>query len=67
MAFPDGNDGAILATAVAFPDALASGALAGVTRNPVLLTYPDRLSDATAQALSDLGVDAVTIVGAHSR
>ena len=60
----------LLARAGDFPDALAGGGLAsavegiaGVADAPVLLTHSDRLPDATAQALQDLGVREVVLLG----
>lgn len=46
-----------------WPDALAVSALAAAEQRPVLLTAPERLPVATAQALSDLGVSELTVVG----
>ena len=62
-AFPDGTGTAVVARRDAFPDALAASGLAGVADAAVLLTAPDRLSEATATALQDLGVTDVTLVG----
>ena len=63
LAFPSGTDQALLATSVAFPDALAAAPLAGGRDAPILLTAPDEVPDATFQALDDLGVDTVTVLG----
>ena len=63
LAFPAGTDGALLATSAAFPDALAAAPLAGTRDAPVLLTAPDQVPDRTWQALDDLGVQTVTILG----
>lgn len=49
-----GTDGAILARADAFADALASASLAGAADIPVLLTSSSQLSPATADVLGDL-------------
>jgi putative cell wall-binding protein len=64
-AFPDGSDVAVLASGVAFPDALAGSFLAGRFGNgaPVLLTTKDALPDATKTALDDLGVETVYVLG----
>lgn len=62
-AFPDGASGAIVATSVRFPDALAAGALAAVADVPVLLTGPDRLDADAAAAVADLEVATTTVVG----
>jgi putative cell wall-binding protein len=62
-AHPDGADQAVLARAGDFADALAA---APVTRNPdgpLLLTPRDELAEPTRRALTDLGVEQVTIVG----
>lgn len=47
----------------AWPDALASGALAGAARWPLLLTYQDRVPAETNDTLRDLGTQHVTVVG----
>ncbi|HEX2029694.1 MAG TPA: cell wall-binding repeat-containing protein [Nitriliruptorales bacterium] len=47
----------------AWPDALASGALAGTGRFPLLLTHQDRVPAETNDALRDLGTQHVTVVG----
>lgn len=47
----------------AWPDALAAGPLAANSRQPILLTRQDGVPDATAQALDDLGVSRVTVLG----
>lgn len=46
-----------------WPDALAVGPLAAEQGRPILLTRAGDLPAATAQALSDLGVETVTVVG----
>ena len=63
---PSGSTDAVLAAAHDFPDALAGAPLAGAKDAPVLLTGRTALPAATAQALSDLGVDRVTILGGTS-
>ncbi|MEE8603511.1 cell wall-binding repeat-containing protein [Euzebya tangerina] len=62
-AFPDGTTRAVLATSVEAPDALTASALAGATDAAMLLLQPDRVPGPTADALRDLGVVSVTIVG----
>lgn len=52
---PDGSRG--------WPDAVAVSALAAHEGDPVLLTTRDELPDATADAIADLTVDVVTVVG----
>lgn len=66
QAYPDGVDHAILAVADSFPDALAGGPLAGVMDSPLLLTGRQGLPNATRQALQDLGVRRVTLLGGRS-
>lgn len=63
LAYPDGTDTAFLARDDGFADALAAAALAGFEDAPLLLTDGDELTDRTAHALQDLGVDHVTILG----
>ena len=62
-AFPDGATDAVLARGDSFPDALAGSYLAGVVGGPVLLTAGDQLSDDASDALADLQVDTVHILG----
>lgn len=59
----DGSDQAVLASSEDHADALAGGPLAATLDAPLLLTDPDALSEATAEALEDLEVAEVTIVG----
>lgn len=56
---------AVLATGRNFPDALASGPLSAGGRFPILLTEPDALPPATAEALDSeaLGIEQVLVVG----
>lgn len=61
--YPDGADTVILARSDDFADALTATALAGPAHAPILLTPPDELSDVTAEALGELGVEEVWIVG----
>ena len=62
---PDGADGALLARADDFPDAVAAGVAAHAADLPLLLTWPDRLPAATAEALQTLLAPGgtVTVVG----
>ena len=46
-----------------WPDAVAVSALAAHDRHPILLVEQNRLPDATAGALADLGVNQATVVG----
>ena len=61
--FPSGSRTAVLASAVSFPDALASAYLTGRLRAPVLLTEAGRLTGTTERSLSGLNVSGVTVVG----
>lgn len=65
-AFPSGSDTAVIANGMDFPDALSAAGLCGMYDAPLLLTSPTSLSGPTAQALSDLGVTDVVIVGGTS-
>ncbi len=62
-AYPEGSDDAVLASAGDFPDALAGGPLASALGAPLLLTGRDRLADVTQQALRQLGVRRITLLG----
>ncbi len=52
-----------LANGVRFPDALACGPLAGLSRRPLLVTGPDALADATRSVLPGTAVRALVGVG----
>ncbi len=52
---------AVVASGLSFPDALAAAPAAAQHGQPILLTAPDRLPDATRRALQ--GLDQVTVVG----
>jgi putative cell wall-binding protein len=54
---------ALLASAATFADALVAGPLAAGASLPLLLTHPDALPEATRDALADLAVEQVLIVG----
>ncbi|QBI20965.1 hypothetical protein ER308_16215 [Egibacter rhizosphaerae] len=54
---------AVVATGRDFPDALTAGALAASRDAPLLLTESDELPGATADALDDLEVEEVLLVG----
>ena len=58
-----GVDRVLLATGVDFPDALAAGPIAGSRGWPILLVEPDRLPQATADALDRLDPGAITVLG----
>lgn len=53
----------IVASAYAFPDALAGSTLAGAVGGPVLLTSPTALSPAVSAEIVRLGVDKVYLLG----
>ncbi len=63
--FPGGQRAAFLAFGGAFPDALATGALAASPPNPIpiLLTAHEGLSAVTAEAITDLDIELVVIAG----
>jgi putative cell wall-binding protein len=59
----DGLRTAIVATGTTFPDALAASAPAFSGPHPILLTEPNRLPTATRDALVDLDVEQVLVMG----
>lgn len=62
--YKQGASGAVLVTgANGSPDALAGATLAASRGLPLLLSAPDHLPAETANALTQLGVSSVTIVG----
>lgn len=65
-AFPDGADTALLATGRDFADALAAAPLSAARSGPILLTEPDAVPDDTMDALEDLGVTEVILLGGTS-
>ena len=64
-AFPSGAATVILANGLNYPDALAGAYLAGTKNVPILLTNPDSLSAAAAQALRELKTKNVTVLGGN--
>jgi putative cell wall-binding protein len=58
-----GKRTAVLATGTNFPDALAGGALAFAGDFPLLLTDPNTLPTATANALTALNIGQVLVLG----
>lgn len=64
--YPAGATTVYVATGWAFPDALAVGAVSASKRNPVLLTEPDNLPQATRDALISLSPTRIVIVGGPS-
>lgn len=65
-AFPDGADTALLATGRDFADALAAAPLSAARSGPILLTEPGAVPDDTMEALEDLGVTEVILLGGTS-
>lgn len=63
QAHPDGASRALVTAADGFADALAAAPLTRSPDGPLLLTHRDGLPSPTRQALVDLGVDEVTVVG----
>lgn len=57
---------ALLATGEDFPDALAAGTVAAHQAFPLLLTESEQLGQEAEQALEDLGIQRVLIVGGQS-
>ncbi len=65
-AFPNGAETAFIAYGFNYPDALSATSLAGMLDAPILLSDTATLSDGVDQALADLGVKKVVIVGGTS-
>ncbi len=57
---------AFLASATAFPDALSTAVPASRIGAPLLLTWPDRLAESTADALSEIGIKEVLVAGGRA-
>ncbi len=57
------SDGAVVASATSFPDALAASAPAARDGLPILLTASDALPESTTAALVERDVAVVTVVG----
>ena len=62
-AYPSGCSTAVVASGESYVDALSATGLAGALDCPILLTGRDSPPDATADALSRLGVTRVVVVG----
>lgn len=62
-AFPNGADVALLANGSGFADALAAAPLASFLNAPILLTQRGQIPDSTDDALDDLGVEEVVLLG----
>lgn len=60
---PAGVERAYVATGLDFPDALATGPVAGVQRAPILLVGPDGIPPATAAELTRLAPREIVVVG----
>ncbi len=63
------GDEALLAPGIeaSWPDAVAGASLAGTdSQPPTLLTLPDRVPEATVEALEDLDVDTVRLLGGEA-
>lgn len=63
VAYTNGTSTAVVATGTSFPDALAAAALAGQADAALLLTRPDTVPSETENALDDLGVEKVYVLG----
>ena len=61
--FPHGVKTAYLASGEDFPDALAGVPAAALQNGPLLLTRPGALPTSTSNALSELGVENVIVLG----
>lgn len=59
----DGDRTAILATGENFPDALSAGPLAARAQLPLLLTPGDRTMPVVDDALAQLGIERIVVVG----
>ena len=65
LAYPDGADTVIVATAFNFPDALSASSLAGALDAPILLTNPTTLSEPTIYAIGQLNATNIIIIGSE--
>ena len=59
----DSADAVVVATAEGYWDALAASSLAGALGAPVLMTYPDKLSEQTSAEIARLGAKKAYIAG----
>ena len=62
----DKSDYAIVATTSGYYDALSASGLAGLLDCPILMTVPDKLTDATAKLITAKKVKNVIVVGGTS-
>lgn len=65
LAHPEGTEHAVIANSGVFHDALAGNAYAGARGAAMLLTRADEVPDETRQALENLNVESVTLLGAE--
>jgi putative cell wall-binding protein len=65
-AFPDGADTALLATGRNFADALAAAPLSAARSGPILLTERETVPEDTMDALDELGVSEVVLLGGEA-
>lgn len=63
LAFPAGTDHAVLAFSGDYHDALAGAAYAGARNAAMLLTRSNEVPAETRQALQDLGIESITLLG----
>ncbi len=61
-----GSKYAIVATTAGYYDALSASGLAGLLDCPILMTAPDKLTDATSALIKSKGVKNVIVVGGTS-
>jgi len=59
-------DTAFVATGRNYPDALAAAPLAAGNYQPIYLSQPDCISDATAQTMSDAGITKAILLGGEA-
>lgn len=62
----DGDRAAILASGASFADALSAGPLAAAARLPLFLTPRATPDDSVSQALDELGIERVIVVGGEA-
>jgi putative cell wall-binding protein len=61
-----GVDAAVVVYGLNYPDALAAASYAAMNGMPILLTATNSLPEATADAIEDLGIEDVIVVGGKS-
>lgn len=66
LAFPDGAEAVVIATAYNWPDALGGASLAGAAGGPVLLTPKDALPQAVADEVRRLGATKAYLLGGEA-